>query len=82
MTKRVVEKVAAFKRVRKKKCSVCVSRIEEVDYKDINTLRKNITDRGKIASRRMTGLCPKHQRAVAAAIKKAREASLLPHVID
>ncbi len=80
-TRRAV-KVTTFKRGRKKKCSVCVSRMEEVDYKDINTLRRYLTDRGKIAPRRMSGLCPKHQRAVAAAIKQAREASLLPYVID
>jgi len=56
-TRRAV-KVTTFKRGRKKKCSVCVSRMEEVDYKDINTLRRYLTDRGKIAPRRMSGLCP------------------------
>ena len=81
MAKRVAS-VSTFRRVRKKKCSVCISRIEEVDYKDMNTLRRYVTDRGKIAPRRNTGLCPKHQRAVASAVKRAREASLLSYVID
>ncbi len=50
-----------------------------VDYKDVALLRKFMSDRGKIRSRRVTGLSPKRQREVAAAIKNAREMALLPY---
>ncbi len=52
--------------------------IETVDYKDVNTLRTFISDRGKIRSRRVTGLTPQQQRQVAVAVKNAREMALLP----
>ena len=50
-----------------------------VDYKDVNLLRRFISDRGRIRSRRTTGLTPRQQRAVAVAIKNAREMALLPY---
>jgi small subunit ribosomal protein S18 len=53
--------------------------ITTVDWKDINLLRKFISDRGKIRSRRVSGLTPKQQREVATAIKNAREMALLPY---
>ena len=49
-----------------------------MDYKDINLLRQFISDRGKIRSRRVTGLTPQQQRQVAVAVKNAREMALLP----
>ncbi|WJZ02084.1 30S ribosomal protein S18 [Corynebacterium freiburgense] len=52
--------------------------IDKVDYKDQKTLRLFISDRGKIRSRRVTGLTPQQQRQVAAAVKNAREMALLP----
>ena len=52
---------------------------EYVDYKDVALLRKFMSDRGKIRSRRVTGLSPKRQREVATAIKNAREMALLPY---
>ncbi|MBV7281342.1 30S ribosomal protein S18 1 [Corynebacterium ciconiae DSM 44920] len=52
--------------------------IEKVDYKEVNTLRTFISDRGKIRSRRVTGLTPQQQRQVATAVKNAREMALLP----
>jgi small subunit ribosomal protein S18 len=52
--------------------------IDFVDYKDINLLRQFISDRGKIRSRRVTGLTPQQQRQVAVAVKNAREMALLP----
>ncbi|MGN0099594.1 MAG: 30S ribosomal protein S18, partial [Dietzia sp.] len=55
-----------------------VAGIETVDYKDVNTLRTFISDRGKIRSRRVTGLTPQQQRQVAVAVKNAREMALLP----
>jgi small subunit ribosomal protein S18 len=54
--------------------------VVEVDYKDVDKLRRYTSDRGKIRSRRMTGACRKHQRQVAVAIKRAREMALLPYI--
>ncbi|WP_307820021.1 30S ribosomal protein S18 [Saccharothrix algeriensis] len=54
-------------------------RVTTVDWKDVVLLREFVPDRGKIRSRRVTGLTPQQQRQVAAAIKNAREVALLPH---
>ena len=53
---------------------------EPIDYKDIETLRKFITDRGKILPRRITNLTAQQQRALTTAIKRARYMALLPYV--
>jgi small subunit ribosomal protein S18 len=53
--------------------------VTEVDWKDVNLLRKFISDRGKIRARRVTGLTPQQQKQVATAIKNAREMALLPY---
>ncbi|WP_370949257.1 30S ribosomal protein S18 [Amycolatopsis sp. cg5] len=53
--------------------------VSEVDWKDVNLLRKFISDRGKIRARRVTGLTPQQQKQVAVAIKNAREMALLPY---
>ncbi|RMI35316.1 30S ribosomal protein S18 [Nocardia stercoris] len=53
--------------------------IDEVDYKDVSLLRTFVSDRGKIRSRRVTGLTPQQQRQIATAIKNAREMTLLPY---
>lgn len=63
----------------KKTVPVKKTRIDHVDYKDINTLRKFISERGKIRARRVTGLSVQDQRKVATAIKNAREVALLPY---
>lgn len=67
---------------RKKVCAFCVDKIEEIDYKDINRLRKYITERAKIMPRRMNGTCARHQRQLTVAIKRARHLALLPYVSD
>jgi len=67
---------------RKKVCAFCVDKIEEIDYKDINRLRKYITERAKIMPRRMNGTCARHQRQLTTAIKRARHLALLPYVND
>ncbi len=67
------------RRVKKKPCALCRDKIEWVDYKDVPMLRKYMSDRGKIRSRRVTGNCAQHQRALAEAIKTARELVLLPY---
>ena len=62
-----------------RKCSLCVNGVTYVDYKDVRLLRQFISDRGKIRSARVTGACRQHQRAMATAIKNAREMALLPY---
>jgi len=67
------------KRISKKKvCAFCQAKVDSIDYKDINTLKKYVTEGGKILPRRMTGVCAKHQRVLASAIKRARIVDLLP----
>jgi small subunit ribosomal protein S18 len=57
-----------------------VEKISYIDYKDVDMLRQFTTDRGKIRARRQSGLCAKHQRQMAAAVKRARHIALLPFV--
>jgi small subunit ribosomal protein S18 len=64
-----------------KPCVFCKENISYVDYKDYNMLRRFTSDRGKIRARRVTSLCPQHQREAAIAIKRAREMALLPYVM-
>src|SRR5438094_7296903 len=64
---------------KKKVCVFCSEHIRWVDYKDVNLLRRFMSDRGKIRARRVTGNCAQHQRDVAVAIKTARELALLPY---
>ena len=63
---------------RRKVCAFCQNKVDAIDYKDINTLKKYIAEGGKILPRRMTGVCAKHQRVLATAIKRARLVDLLP----
>ncbi len=69
----------SFKKApRKKVCAFCQDKLAEIDYKDVNRLKKFVSEGGKILPRRMTGTCAAHQRLLATAIKRARIASLLP----
>jgi|SRR5579875_1370439 small subunit ribosomal protein S18 len=67
-------------RTKRKVCAFCKDHVEWVDYKDVATLRRFMSERGKIRSRRVTGNCRQHQREVQVAIKTARELALLPYV--
>jgi small subunit ribosomal protein S18 len=67
------------RRIKKKPCQFCRDNTAWIDYKDLNTLRKFMSDRGKIRARRVTGNCEQHQHDVAEAIKTARELVLLPY---
>ena len=68
-----------YKRTPRKKVSVfCQEKVKEIDYKDVNRLKKFVAESGKIMPRRMTGTCAKHQRELSTAIKRARVAALLP----
>ena len=68
--------------IKRRNCFFCKDKIEEIDYKNANQLRRYISEKGKIRSRRITGACRRHQRQVAVAIKRAREMALLPYVSD
>lgn len=69
----------AFKKMpRKKVCLFCQEKIDTIDYKDTNRLKKFVTEGGKIIPRRMSGTCAAHQRLLATAIKRARLTALLP----
>ena len=65
---------------RRKPCPYCKEKIAQVDYKDTSALRRFISERGKIRSRRITGACRRHQSQIATAVKRARELALLPYV--
>ena len=70
------------RRPRRKVCDFCSNKVEFIDYKDVNRLRRYISERGKISPRRMLGTCAKHQRQLAEAIKRARAIALLPYTGD
>ena len=76
------KKPSKYKRVRRKVCTFCVDHIDFIDYKNATRLRKFVSDRGKILPRRTTGSCASHQRALAHAIKRAREIALLPFTAE
>jgi small subunit ribosomal protein S18 len=65
---------------RRKSCHLCRDKVEQVDYKNMAQLRRYISEKGKIRSRRITGACRRHQLQVAEAVKRAREMALLPYV--
>ena len=67
---------------RRKVCQFCADKAETVDYKDVEKLRKYITERGKILPKRITGTCAVLQRDVTTAVKRARVVALLPYSAD
>ena len=67
---------------RRKPCPFCRDKVEVVDYRDVASLRRAISDKGKIRSSRVTGSCRRHQSQLANAVKRARELGLLPYVAD
>jgi small subunit ribosomal protein S18 len=74
------EKRSGTGSTRRKPCQHCRDKVEQVDYKDVVSLRKFISEKGKIRSRRITGACRRHQGQIARAVKRARELALLPYV--
>lgn len=67
---------------RKKVCQFCVDKVDTIDYKDINKLRRFVSERAKILPRRVTGTCARHQRELTVAIKRSRYIALLPYTSD
>ncbi|AGK99565.1 30S ribosomal protein S18 [Clostridium pasteurianum] len=70
------------RRMKRKVCSFCMDKADHIDYKDINKLRKYITERGKILPRRISGNCAKHQRMLTESIKRSRNIALLPFTTE
>ena len=66
-------------RRRKKVCAFCAEKVEYIDFKNADKLRKYVSERGKILPRRVMGTCAKHQRELTTAIKRARQVALLPY---
>ena len=70
-------------RRRKKVCAFCADKTNAgIDYKDVNKLKRYVSERGKILPRRITGNCAKHQRALTVAVKRARHVALMPYVLE
>jgi small subunit ribosomal protein S18 len=61
---------------------LCQAKVDAVDYKDIETLRRFVSERGKLRGRRVSGSCRRHQTQIARAVKRAREIALLPYVAE
>ena len=70
------------RRIKKKVCMFCADKNLVIDYKEVDKLKKFVSEKGKILPRRVTGLCAKHQREMTTAIKRARHIALLPYIAD
>jgi len=68
--------------VKRRNCYFCKEKVAEIDYKNVNQLRRYVSEKGKIRSRRITGACRRHQVQIAQAVKRAREMALLPYVAE
>lgn len=77
----VKPKRMGFRR-RRKVCVFCGEKAKPIDYKDVATLKKYVSERGKILPRRITGNCAKHQRELTVAVKRARHLALLPYTVE
>ena len=67
---------------RRKVCFFCADKVTDISYKNVDALRRYLSDRGKIEPRRKTGTCAKHQRRLTLALKHARHLALLPYTAD
>jgi small subunit ribosomal protein S18 len=67
---------------RRKTCGFCADKVDFVDYKDPNKLKKFVTERGKILPRRISGNCSRHQNTLTIAIKRARDIALMAYTTD
>ena len=71
-----------FRKQRKKVCSLCVEKVESIDYKDLDKVKKFVSEKGKILPRRATGTCAKHQRKVVEAVQRARHIATIPYSVQ
>ena len=76
------DRKSGFRPRKKRTCQFCTKGAQAISYKDEKTLRKYISERGKIVPRRVTGACAKHQREIVNAINIARHVGILPYVIE
>jgi small subunit ribosomal protein S18 len=76
------KRTGAVTAVKRRNCFFCKEKVAEIDYKNVNQLRRYISEKGKIRSRRITGACRRHQVQIAQAVKRAREMALLPYVAE
>lgn len=72
----------ARRMMRRRSCNFCREKIDYIDFKDVDLLKRYIPERGKIMPRRISGSCAPHQRMLAEAIKRARNIALIPYVTD
>lgn len=70
-----------IRKPKRKVCHFCVNRVDFIDFKDMNMLRKYTSERGKILPRRISGNCAKHQRGLTVAVKRSRAIALLPYTV-
>ena len=70
-----------FRRRKARPCIFCIEK-KELDYKNLGFVRRFVTDRGKIAPRRISGCCALHQRMVAQVVKRARQMGLAPYIVE
>ncbi len=71
-----------MRKAKRKVCNFCMDKVEHIDYKDLQRLRRFISERGKILPRRVSGTCAKHQRQLTIAIKRSRHVALLPYTSE
>ena len=71
-----------IRKPKRKVCAYCADKNLVIDYKQVDKLKKYVSERGKILPRRITGNCAKHQRALTVAVKRARHVALLPYSVD
>ena len=76
------KRAAKDRKPKRKVCSFCVEKIDDLDYKDAPRLRKYVSERGKILPRRISRNCARHQRALTDAVKRARVIALMPFAAD
>ena len=74
--------MAERRKYKKRYCKYCEAKIDFIDYKDVMSLKHSMSERYKIMPRRLTGNCKRHQEMVATAIKRARQAALVPYVVS
>ncbi|HEY9086011.1 MAG TPA: 30S ribosomal protein S18 [Candidatus Tyrphobacter sp.] len=77
-----VKRTTKDRRPKHKPCSLCIEKAVDVSYRDVNRLRKYVSERGKIVPRRISGACAKHQRMVTIAVKRARLIAFLPYTSE
>ena len=70
------------RKYKKRYCKYCESKVDYIDYKDLNLLKISLSERFKIMPRRLTGNCKRHQEIVTIAIKRARQAAFIPYIVD